>query len=360
MSAVLEGRGLTRRFGAVTAVDGVDIAVEPGEFFALLGPSGCGKTTLLRIFAGFETPDAGQVLVDGADITALKPNRRPLNMMFQSYALFPHMTVWRNVTYGLEMERLAESEIIRRAGETLEVTGLGTLKDRKPHELSGGQRQRVALARALVKRPKVLLLDEPLSALDRGLREQMQVELKRAQKDAGIAFVIVTHDQEEALGLADRIAVLDHGLIQQIGGPRAIYDRPANAFVARFVGENNLLPVAAAGANGRAVTSELLRAAMDGEDGPGETTHWLAIRPERIKVAASAAGLGDAALALTVLETVFHGSDLKLLLEHQSGRQLTARLGASAADGLSARPGDTVWCALDPEDARLLPKDGRA
>ena len=263
---ILEAVGVSKRFGETVALDNVHVAVEPGEFFALLGPSGCGKTTLLRIFAGFEDPDQGKVLLEGADITELRPNRRPLNMMFQSYALFPHMTVWRNVAYGLEMERLDTGEIDRRTGGMLEITGLADLKDRKPHELSGGQRQRVALARALVKKPKVLLLDEPLSALDKGLREQMQVELKRIQKDAGIAFVIVTHDQEEALGLADRVAVLDQGRVQQIGTPREIYMEPANAFVARFVGTNNLLEQ------------------LPGIDGPPNGLA-LAVRPERLRLA---------------------------------------------------------------------------
>ncbi len=282
---ILKAEGLAKRFGALAALDNVDVSIEAGEFYALLGPSGCGKTTLLRCFAGFERPDEGRILLDGEDITGVRPNRRPLCMMFQSYALFPHMTVVRNVAYGLEMERLEKPEIDRRVAEILEITGLGGLRDRKPLQLSGGQRQRVALARALVKKPKVLLLDEPLSALDRGLREQMQVELKRAQKDSGIAFVVVTHDQEEALGLADRVAVLDHGRIQQIGSPRDIYDRPANTFVARFVGENNLI-AAGSGVSfeaARASLGALLRTAGDRANRP-DTAYYLQIRPERLKL----------------------------------------------------------------------------
>ena len=385
---ILEAVGVSKRFGETVALDNVHVAVEPGEFFALLGPSGCGKTTLLRIFAGFEDPDQGKVLLEGADITELRPNRRPLNMMFQSYALFPHMTVWRNVAYGLEMERLDTGEIDRRTGGMLEITGLADLKDRKPHELSGGQRQRVALARALVKKPKVLLLDEPLSALDKGLREQMQVELKRIQKDAGIAFVIVTHDQEEALGLADRIAVLDRGQVQQTGTPREVYDRPVNAFVAGFVGENNLLPLRlpADGARAHAGMAGMIRsfveglaklpsrdpllldeadalfgkrselASTDDRFADLETAYLLAIRPERIAVANAAAELGEAAFPATVRETVFHGRELKLMLQLAGGGGLIARLDAAKADALSPKVGGEVWCALDPAHARLLPK----
>ena len=348
MSAVLEGKGLTRRFGAVTAVDGVDVAIEPGEFFALLGPSGCGKTTLLRMFAGFERPDGGQVLLDGVDITPLKPNRRHLNMMFQSYALFPHMTVWRNVTYGLEMDRLEAAEIDRRAGQTLEVTGLADLKDRKPHELSGGQRQRVALARALVKRPKVLLLDEPLSALDRGLREQMQVELKRTQKEAGIAFIVVTHDQEEALGLADRVAVMDQGRIQQMGTPREVYDAPANEFVARFVGSNNLIAWSALGSGTRARLAPLI-----GEgDGAGRL---LAVRPERLSLSRTPTAGEIFSLPIRVLETVYHGADMIVAGETVEERvPLVIRLGASAADQVRPRPAEVLWALVDPDHVRLL------
>ncbi|MEZ5924873.1 MAG: ABC transporter ATP-binding protein [Hyphomicrobiaceae bacterium] len=350
MTAALEGRGLRRQFGPVTAVDGVDLEIMPGEFFALLGPSGCGKTTLLRIFAGFETPDQGSVLVNGADVTALKPNRRPLNMMFQSYALFPHMTVWRNVTYGLEMERLEEAEIRKRAGETLEVTGLTDLEDRKPHELSGGQRQRVALARALVKRPKVLLLDEPLSALDRGLREQMQVELKRAQKEAGIAFVVVTHDQEEALGLADRVAVMQGGRIRQIGTPREVYDAPEDEFVAGFVGSNNILPVA--------VLSMEMRTRLARTLGPIESDRQIAIRPERLALVTTQPGADTLYLKIKILETVYHGADLIVAGEAgDTRRPLTVRLSAGAADRIQPKRGDDLYAVVEPIHVRVLAPD---
>ncbi len=346
--AILEGRALTRRFGAVVAVDRVDVAIRQGEFFGLLGPSGCGKTTLLRMFAGFEAPDEGRVLVEGADVTGLKANRRPLNMMFQSYALFPHMTVRGNVAYGLEMERLDAPQIERRVAGILEVTGLSELANRKPHELSGGQRQRVALARALVKKPKVLLLDEPLSALDKGLREQMQVELKRAQRDAGIAFVVVTHDQEEALGLADRVAVMDQGRVQQTGTPREVYDEPMNLFVARFVGTNNLLVWSKLGAG--------LKAALEPAFGhiPGDKT--LAIRPERIGLHRSAEGLMDGpSIKVRVGETVYHGADLIVAAETAEGRlPLTIRLGASAADVIRPRLGEELVAHFFYDHMRLV------
>ncbi|MGW4476163.1 ATP-binding cassette domain-containing protein [Nonomuraea sp. NPDC004354] len=232
--------GVTRRFGDVTALDNVSLEIEQGEFFALLGPSGCGKTTLLRILAGFETPDAGTVTLDGDDLLSMQPNRRPINLMFQSYALFPHMTVAKNIAYGLEQEKLGKVEIRQRVGEVLETIGLAEMAGRKPSQLSGGQRQRVALARAIVKRPRLLLLDEPLSALDKKVRAGMQLELKRLQHEVGITFVVVTHDQEEAMSLADRIAVFQTGQVRQVDEPVALYERPRTPFVADFVGANNL------------------------------------------------------------------------------------------------------------------------
>src|SRR5215208_1579443 len=217
---------VTKRFGATAAVDRVTLDIYEGEFFALLGPSGCGKTTLLRLLAGFEWPSDGRILLAGEDLGPVPPHRRPVNMMFQAYALFPHLTVAGNVAFGLKQDGLARAEIERRVAAMLALVRLEGLEQRKPNQLSGGQRQRVALARALVKRPKVLLLDEPLGALDRKLREQMQIELKRLQQDTGIAFVVVTHDQEEALTLADRIALLDRGKIVQLATPRELYDKP--------------------------------------------------------------------------------------------------------------------------------------
>jgi len=248
--------GVAKRFGAIAAVDGVSLDVQRGELFALLGGSGCGKTTLLRMIAGFETPDAGRVLIDGQDMTGVPPHRRPVNMMFQSYALFPHMDVAGNVGYGLRREGLPSAEIGRRVGEALEQVRLGDHARRKPSQLSGGQRQRVALARALVKRPKLLLLDEPLAALDRKLREGTRFELVRLQAELGLTFIMVTHDQEEAMSMASRLAVMDKGRIEQIGDPHEIYEHPRTRFVADFIGIANILPA----------------------DGGG----WLALRPEKI------------------------------------------------------------------------------
>src|SRR5438132_11821926 len=237
---VLEIIAASKRFGAVAAVDQVSLAVEAGEFFALLGPSGCGKTTLLRLIAGFETPDDGRIVIDGADMTLVPPYARPVNMMFQSYALFPHLDVAGNIAFGLRQERMDRRRRAARVEEMLALVQMTGFGRRRPHELSGGQKQRVALARALAKMPKLLLLDEPLAALDRKLREETRLELTGIQQRLGTTFLVVTHDQEEALGMASRIAVMDRGRLVQIGGPAEIYERPNSRFVADFVGAVNL------------------------------------------------------------------------------------------------------------------------
>ncbi|MGH2924153.1 MAG: ABC transporter ATP-binding protein, partial [Solirubrobacterales bacterium] len=245
-------RDVTKRFGDLTAVDDLSLEIAEGEFFTLLGPSGCGKTTTLRMIAGFEDASEGELLIDGADVARLPPYKRPTNTVFQSYALFPHLSVADNVAFGLRRQRVDKSETERRVKEELDRVGLSAEANRRPAQLSGGQQQRVALARALVNLPKVLLLDEPLGALDLKLRKGLQVQLKRIQREVGITFVYVTHDQEEALTMSDRIAVMNHGRIDQIGDPEAVYERPATTFVAGFIGVSNLMPgvVKSAGAKG--------------------------------------------------------------------------------------------------------------
>ena len=255
--SIISIRNVTKKFGGITAVDNANIDIAANEFFAVLGPSGCGKTTLLRMLAGFETPTAGEILIDGVDVSAMAPNKRPVNMVFQSYAVFPHMTVLANVGYGLKVTGVPAAETRRRAEEVLELVQLAHLGERKPDQLSGGQRQRVALARALVKRPKVLLLDEPMSALDAKLREQMQLELTRLQEEIGITFVIVTHDQDEALSMADRIAVMQAGRVEQTATPELLYESPNSRFVADFIGKVNLLDGQVTGASDHGVTVEV-------------------------------------------------------------------------------------------------------
>jgi len=272
--------GATKRFGAVVAVDNVDLEIARGELFALLGGSGCGKSTLLRLLAGLETPDSGRILIDGEDMTGVPPHRRPVNMMFQSYALFPHMDVATNVGYGLRRDGAPKSEIAARVAQVLALVRLEELGARKPSQLSGGQRQRVALARALIKRPKILLLDEPLAALDRKLREGTRFELVRLQEQLGLTFIVVTHDQEEAMSMASRLAVMNAGRIVQTGAPHELYEQPASRFVADFIGIANIL-----------------------EAGPGQ---WLALRPEKIALHAEPA---DAAhtMAGRIVDIAYEG-----------------------------------------------------
>jgi spermidine/putrescine ABC transporter ATP-binding subunit len=348
---VLKIDGVSRTFGDVTALDGVSLEIGQGEFFALLGPSGCGKTTLLRIIAGFETPDAGTVTLDGDDLLSLQPNRRPISLMFQSYALFPHMTVAKNVAYGLEREKLPRQEIKKRVGEVLETVGLSEHASRKPAQLSGGQRQRVALARSIVKRPRLLLLDEPLSALDKKVRADMQLELKRLQHEVGITFVVVTHDQEEAMSLADRIAVFGSGTVRQVDAPVALYERPRSPFVADFVGANNLFHGLYSGLD--AIKSDdfgMLPGTPLGEL-PADAKALLAVRPEKLELADESAARG---LRGSVMDVSFYGgvSHISVDVPGQAKPVLVAVQGAS-----TMRPGAKVRLRWSAQDAVIMAVD---
>ena len=329
---IIEIRNVTKRFGNLAAVDNISLTINAGEFFVLLGPSGCGKTTLLRMIAGFELPSEGQILIDGQDVASIPPNKRPVNMVFQSYAVFPHMSVARNVGYGLKIARTPRSEIESRVQEALSLVRLDGLAERMPDQLSGGQRQRVALARSLVMRPKVLLLDEPLSALDAKLRAQMQFELADIQDKVGITFVTVTHDQDEALSLATRIAVINKGQIAQIAGCSDLYEFPATRFVADFIGSVNIF-------DGRMVVDEPERAIIDcpeigriylnhGVTGPHNADLWVAIRPEKITLSKPGqAASGDSPDGANQVDGVIRGmsylGDLTLYeVELPSGRRI--------------------------------------
>jgi ABC-type Fe3+/spermidine/putrescine transport system ATPase subunit len=295
---ILELRGLEKRFGDVVALDGISLVIEQGEFLTVLGASGSGKTTTLRLIAGFERPSGGAILMDGVDIASEPPYRRAINTVFQQYALFPHMSVRENVAYGLRMRGVAAGEIAARVDGALAMVRLEALGGRAPRQLSGGQQQRVALARALVNRPRLLLLDEPLGALDLKLRREMQVELKQLQTELGITFVYVTHDQEEALTMSDRIVLMRGGRIEQVGGPRELYDRPASRYVADFIGETNLLPV-----------------------GDGE---FLSVRPEVML-------LGDVGVAGTVVDVSYAGSVSKVRVVLEDRTVVVVQQGAHRA-----------------------------
>ncbi|WP_109466743.1 ABC transporter ATP-binding protein [Albibacillus kandeliae] len=349
MSTGVELRNIVKRYGTFTAIDSVSLSIRDNEFFALLGPSGCGKTTLLRTLAGFEMPQEGTVLVGGQDVTHTRPRNRPLNLMFQSYALFPHMSVERNVAYGLEMEKLPRDEIRSRVAEVLASAQLTQFANRKPDQLSGGQRQRVALARALVKRPRVLLLDEPLSALDKKLREEMQLELKRMQSEVGITFLIVTHDQEEALVMADRIAVLRDGRLEQVGAPQELYEHPSSRFVANFIGVMNFLDGTAT-REGVEVPGIGLLKGESTLSGPAS----IAVRPERVTLTTEAPTDGRNAVPGTVEDIAYHGIDLVAHVR-AAGTSIAARIPAARVGEKVPQPGQPVFCVWEPEYSRVLP-----
>ena len=351
--AVLELDAVTKNFGRLTAVDGVSLSIRETEFFALLGPSGCGKTTLLRMLAGFETPTSGKILLDGADVSRVPPNRRPVNLMFQSYALFPHMSVRANIAYGLEMERKPANAIRSRVDEMLETTQLTGLADRKPEQLSGGQKQRVALARALIKRPRVLLLDEPLGALDKKLRGEMQIELKRLQNEVGITFVVVTHDQEEALVMADRMAVLKDGRLLQCDTPHEVYEHPADAFVAGFIGVMNFCEGAAlAEGSVKARDGSIVAGALPQALAGGEAA-IAAVRPERIVPFPPEDTVNRTSGTIEAL--AYHGLDLQLHVRTGlADRPFLVRVTADTADRRKLAVGDTLEIGWSAADTRIF------
>ncbi|MEU6137460.1 ABC transporter ATP-binding protein [Nocardioides sp. NPDC047086] len=351
--------GLTKTYGQATAVDGLDLEIRAGEFISLLGPSGCGKTTTLRMIAGFETPDSGSIVIGGKDVVRLAPYQRDVNTVFQAYALFPHKSVAENVAYGLQQRRTPRAEVRERVVEALRMVRMLDFADRSPTQLSGGQQQRVALARALVNRPGVLLLDEPLGALDRQLREEMQLELKLLQSRLGITFVFVTHDQHEALAMSDRIAIMRAGRIEQLADADTVYNQPASAYVAGFVGQQNFLP-GEVSADGTTVETPfvVVEGPAKPDDKPGEP-HQAAIRPELISIG-PADGNGTAAEGLNsvageVLQVSPLGEVIQYLVKVTAETSLLVRRPTHGAARLA--PGDQVLCGWAAEDVRLFPLD---
>jgi spermidine/putrescine transport system ATP-binding protein len=351
---VIELRDVSKTFGDFQAVKRADFSIRRGEFFAMLGPSGCGKTTTLKMIAGFEQPTTGQVMLEGVDVSAVPPHKRNVNTVFQQYALFPHMSVADNVAFGLRAKKVAESEVKSRVAEMLEVVRLGDFATRRPSQLSGGQQQRVALARALVNMPSALLLDEPLAALDLKLREAMQIELKRIQREVEITFVFVTHDQGEALTMSDRIAVMNEGVVEQIGTPEEIYNRPQSLFVAGFIGSANLLPGHVRDTTSTGCVVELLngqRVAATGEHAIGSKVSVM-LRPERLHPVAEkpADGFG---LRGTVTSVIFQGAWLRVVVELPDGTELSAEADADS-DLPSLRPGNEHWVGWSNSAAYAL------
>jgi spermidine/putrescine transport system ATP-binding protein len=347
---------LVKRFGDFTAVDGINLTVAPGEFFSLLGPSGCGKTTTLRMIAGFERPSEGQVVLDGVDVATVPPHKRNVNTVFQNYALFPHLNVEKNVAFGLKYKDTSKDETKRLVGRALELVRLSGYERRRPNQLSGGQQQRVALARALILNPSVLLLDEPLGALDAKLRKALQIELKSIQEEVGITFIYVTHDQEEALTMSDRLAVMSNGRVEQIGPPKEVYEEPSTAYVADFLGVSNLMDAAAYGPHDggcRIKVGEFELVAGQGEpDAHGEVK--IAIRPERVVLEDSEAS-GANRIPGMVERIVYVGSAMQVIVHLAPGETLQALL-PNEGSALPFHQGTSVAVHLPKEALRVLPQ----
>ncbi|GAA5030682.1 ABC transporter ATP-binding protein [Microbacterium fluvii] len=365
MTAVDDARGavvldsVTKRYGDQTAVDDLSLQIHPGEFLSLLGPSGCGKTTTLRMIAGFEHPDAGDIRISGASVLGAAPYKRDVNTVFQAYALFPHMSVAKNVAYGLQQRRTPKSEVRERVSTALDMVQMRRFADRKPTQLSGGQQQRVALARALVNRPSVLLLDEPLGALDRQLREEMQLELKLLQSRLGITFVFVTHDQGEALSMSDRIAVMRDGRIEQLADSDTIYGSPASAYVAAFVGQQNFFD-GTVSADGAAVDAELVRmlpATAIASPAPGSPAR-AAVRPEFVELSAARPEGTTNAVEGRVIGLSHLGETMQFLVQLAGDQSILARRPTPDAPRVAV--GDTVWSSWRPESVQVFPLDDLA
>jgi spermidine/putrescine transport system ATP-binding protein len=340
----IELTALSKFYGTLKVLNSIDLVIEPGEFFSLLGPSGCGKTTTLRLIGGFEEIEHGSVRIDGAEMRGVPPEKRPVNTVFQSYALFPHKNVADNVAFGLRFLDCTKDEAKRRVGEALELVRLNGYEHRRPHQLSGGQQQRVALARSLVLRPKVLLLDEPLGALDAKLRRVLQLELRQLHREVGITFVYVTHDQEEALTMSDRLAVMDAGIIRQMGTPREVYDEPSSTYVADFLGLANLLPATA-----QAGRVEVLGLSVPVDQQAATGSCYVVLRPERLRVVAA----DQATLTGTVETVVFAGALTHVHI--RMGDQVLQAMVANGNDGPDLTEGATVGLVIGPDSLRVLP-----
>lgn len=356
MAAMVELCNVSKTFGNFTALQEVSFEIAEGEFMTFLGPSGCGKTTCLRLISGFDTPSTGQILIGGKDVTFDPPYRRDVNQVFQSYALFPHLNILENIAFGLRMKKVPSAEIKKRVDRVVEMTSLGQFIDRKPAQLSGGQRQRVALARAIVCEPKVLLLDEPLSALDAKLRTQMRVELKQLQKRLGITFIFVTHDQEEALTMSDRVAVLSAGRVEQIGTVNEIYYRPATRFVATFIGETNIVEAKVIEAEGGLTRCQMeggLELSVRGQSLPVGEAVLLSLRPEKIRLFREApTGLNVFRGRISV--EIFKGAVDELTITTAGGLEIGALLTNDGQQEFDFHEGEEVFCRIQPEDINLV------
>jgi spermidine/putrescine transport system ATP-binding protein/putrescine transport system ATP-binding protein len=361
--AYISIENISKHFGAVKAVDCVDFTIRRGEFFSLLGASGCGKTTLLRMLAGFETPTEGEIYIEGAAMSVVPPHKRPTNMVFQNYAIFPHLNVARNIAYGLRVERLGKEETEKRVNEALAMVKLEGFGERRSEELSGGQRQRIALARALIRRPKVLLLDEPLGALDKKLREEMQLELRELQQSLGITFIFVTHDQEEALTLSDRVAVMSGGRVLQIASPKEIYNKPANVTVADFIGQMNFVEASVAGIEGDHVLVDAaglgrVKVAKGAEPLREGASVIVAVRPEKLMLSDSAEG-SENNVQGTIENAAYLGdrSHFYVTVEGCKKPIAVAAQEVKVSTGGSLEQGSQVWLSWERESLILLEKE---